>query len=149
MTAVNREPESAENSSWSSLVSGICIDAAQLLAHELKLAKLEVQSELRSVKASVGLLLLGLSIATVGLLLILVMLAYLLSANTTLPLWGSFGIIGAVTCLIGVGFVIWANSKKTEVDLIPQRAAEAVKEDIKWIRSSIKTSRIEKKPVPH
>ena len=73
---MNREPESAENSSWSSLVSGICIDAAQLLAHELELAKLEVQSEIRSVKASVGLLLLGLSIATVGLLLILVMLAY-------------------------------------------------------------------------
>ena len=149
MTTVNREPESAENSSWSSLVSGICIDAAQLLAHELELAKLEVQSEIRSVKASVGLLLLGLSIATVGLLLILVMLAYVLSANTTVPLWGSFGIIGTVTFLIGVGFVIWANSKKTEVDLIPQRAAEAVKEDLKWIRSSIKTSRIGKKPVPH
>jgi len=149
LTAVNREPESAENSSWSSLISGILIDAAQLLAHELELAKLEVQSEIRSVKASVGLLLLGLSIATVGLLLILVMLAYVLSANTTVPLWGSFGIIGTMTFLIGVGFVIWANSKKAEVDLIPQRAAEAVKEDIKWIRSSIKTSRIGKKPVPH
>ena len=149
MTAVNREPESAENSSWSSLVSGICIDAAQLLGHELELAKLEVQSEIRSVKASVGRLLLGLSIATVGLLLILVMLAYVLSANTTVPLWGSFGIIGTVTVLIGAGFVIGANSKKAEVDLIPQRAAEAVKEDIKWIRSSIKTSRIGKKPVPH
>ena len=82
-------------------------------------------------------------------LLILVMMAYLLSANTTVPLWGSFGIIGTVTFLIGVGFVIWANSKKPEVDLIPQQAAEAVKEDIKWIRSSLKTSRIGKKPVPH
>lgn len=146
---MNRAPESAETASWSSLISGIFIDAAQLLAYELELAKLEVQSEIRSVKVSVGLLLLGLSIATIGLLLILVMAAYLVSANTTVPLWGSFGIIGAVTFLIGVGFVIWANSKKAEVDLIPQRAAGAVKEDIKWIRSSIKTSRIGKKPAPH
>jgi Putative Actinobacterial Holin-X, holin superfamily III len=149
LTAVNRELEKTENSSWSGLITGICIDAAQLLAHELELAKLEMQSEIRSVKASIGFLLLGLSIATIGLLLILVMLAYLLSANTGVPLWGSFGIIGIVTFLSGVGFVIWANSKKAEVDLIPQRAAEAVKEDIKWIRSSIKTSRTGKKPVPH
>ena len=72
-----------------------------------------------------------------------------MDATTIVPLWGCFGIIGGVSLLIGAAFLVWGISRKSDVDLIPQRAAEAVKEDIKWISSSIKISRIEQKPAPH
>ncbi len=56
--------------------------------------------------------------------------------------WGTF--------LVGGGLVIVAKVKNTRVDFIPQRSAEAVKEDFEWISSSInKTSKSGNKPAQH
>lgn len=134
------EIHSAEDSSWSELLSGIVSDVAQLFAHEIELAKLELKEDIRATKAFVGFLVVGASIAAMGFFMILVMLAYLLNAKTILPLWGCFGIVGGGTFLVGAAFLMWSNHKKATVDFIPQRATEAVKEDIGWISSSIRTS---------
>jgi len=73
----------------------------------------------------------------------LLMAAFLLNAATKLPLWACFGIIGGVTFLMGGALVIAAKVKNVKIDFIPQRTAEAVKEDFEWISSSIKTSKSE------
>jgi len=146
---MSKEPHSVENASWSGLVSGIVIDTAQLFAHELELAKLELQEDIRNTKVFIGFLLFGLAIASMGFLMILMLFAYLINATTIIPLWGCFGIVGGITLLIGAAFLVWGINRKPDIDLIPQRAAEAVKEDIEWISSSIKTSRIAKKHAPH
>ena len=136
-----REIQTEADSSWSALLSGIVNDVAQLFAQEIELAKLEVREDIRAATAFIGLLVLGGSIAAMGFFMILIMFAYLLNANTTVPLWGCFGVVGGITSLVGVGLLIWSNHKKADVDFIPQRATEAVKEDIGWISSSIKTSK--------
>jgi len=147
---VRRETPTVDDSSWSALVGGIFTDIAHLVASELEIAKHEVREEIRSAKTFFALLVLGLWVAGMGLFMILMMLAYLLNKNTVVPLWGCFGIVGGTTFLVGAGFLFWANNKKRGIDhLIPQRAAEAVKEDIGWIRSSIKTSRIGSKLEQH
>jgi hypothetical protein len=138
---VARAIQTEADSSWSALLSGIVNDVAQLFAQEIELAKLEVREDIRAAKAFIGLLVLGGSIAAMGFFMILIMFAYLLNANTIVPLWGCFGIVGGITSLGGVGLLIWSNHKKADVDFIPQRATEAVKEDIGWISSSIKTSK--------
>ena len=146
---MRKESLSAEPPSWSALISGIFIDAAQLFAHELELAKIELREDIRSAKTFIGFFLVGLAIAAIGLFMVLMMLAYLMDATTIVPLWGCFGIIGGIALLIGAAFLIWGINRKPDIDLFPQRAAGAVKEDIQWISSLIKTSKIEQKPAPH
>ena len=140
--------DNALNSSLSALVSGIFIDAARLFALELDLAKVDVWEDIRNAKEFFTLLMLGLTVAAIGLGMVLVMAALLVSVGTALPLWACFGIIGGITFLIGAAFIARANAKKAHVDFIPQRIAEAVKEDIQWINSSIKTLKNGKKLEP-
>jgi len=145
----SREDSHALNSSWSELVSGILVDAAKLLAQELELAKLELQEDLRRTTAYFALMIFGGSIAAMGLLMLLLMAAFLLNADIKLPLWVCFGIIGGVTFLVGGGLMIAAKIRNAKIDFIPQRSAEAVKEDFEWISSSIKTSKNENRPAQH
>jgi Putative Actinobacterial Holin-X, holin superfamily III len=133
------EPHAMENPSWSELLSGIVNDAAQLFAQEVQLVKLEIVEDIRATKTFVVLLALGGFIAAMGAFMILLMVAYLLNETTVLPLWGSFGVVGGIALLVGLGFLLWANHKKSDVAFVPQRATEAIKEDIGWIRSSLKT----------
>ena len=143
------EDISAANSSWSELVSGIFIDVAKLLGHELELAKLELQEDIQRTKAYFAFLIFGGAIAAMGLLMMLIMAALLLNAGLKLPLWACFGIVGGLTFLGGGLLVVEAKTKNGKVDFIPQRSAEAIKEDFKWISSSIKTSKIGNKLGPH
>ena len=135
------EPHSMENSSWSELLSGIVNDVAQLFAREVELAKLEIFEDIRATKAFVVLLAVGGLIAAMGGFMILLMFAYLLNETTVLPLWGSFGVVGGIALLLGLGLLLWANHKKSDVDFVPQRATKAIKEDIGWIKSSLRISR--------
>jgi hypothetical protein len=77
------------------------------------------------------------------------MAAFLLNADIKPPLWACFGIIGGVTFFVGGALVIAAKVKNTKVDFVPQRSAEAIKEDFQWISSSIKASKSENKPAQH
>jgi len=144
-----KDSENATRTSLSALVSGIFTDAARLISLELDLARIDVWEDIRRAQEFFTLLLLGLTIAALGLAMLLVMAVFLVNVATALPLWACFGIIGGITFVLGAAFLMWANSKKAGVDFIPQRIAEAVKQDIQWISSSIKTSRIGKKPEPH
>ena len=81
-----REDRLVLNSSWSDLLSGIFIDVAKLVPQELELAKLKLQEELRQAKAYFVLVILGGFIAAMGLLMMLLMAAFLLNAATKLPL---------------------------------------------------------------
>ena len=146
---IPREDSRVANPSWSDLLSGIFIDVAKLFAQELELAKLELQEDLRRTKAYFALLILGGSVAAMGLLMMLLMGAFLLNADIKLPLWACFGVIGGVTFLVGGALVIAAKVENTKVDFVPQRSAEAVKEDFEWISSSIKTSKSGNKPAQY
>jgi len=124
-------------------------DAAKLLAQELELAKLELQQDIERTKAYIALLMIGGALATMGLVFLLVMAAFLLNAGTRLPLWACFGIIGGVIFVLGAVLLVTAKTKNARIDFIPQRSAEAIKEDFECISSSIKTSKSANRPAPH
>ena len=135
--------------SWSALVGGIVNDATQLFAQELQLAKLEIKEDVRAAKAFLISLLIGLTIALIGVVMLFVMFVYLIYENSRLPLWACYGIIAGAAIIIGGVLILIAKRKTTNVDFIPQRATEAVKEDIGWISSSIKTSSSANRHAPH
>lgn len=81
--------------SFISLLGGIANDARQLLLHEVALAKLEVQYELRQAKTAAIALGIGIVIVAMGGVLLMLMLVQVLAAFTVVPLWGAMASWGA------------------------------------------------------
>lgn len=122
------------------LLSGIISDMRNLVVQELRLAKLEIGEDLRRVKAAVAVLAIGGAILALGAVLLILMLVHLLDAVTELPLWGAYGIVAAVMLAIGIGILIAGKKKAEQVGLVPQETAEAIKEDVGWIKAHMKSN---------
>jgi len=127
--------------SLASLIGGVVNDAKDLLLHELTIAKLEMQSELHKAKEAAVSFAVGAGIAVVGGLLLILMLVHLLAALTTIPLWGCYGIIGAL--LLGVGLVLLLRGKHTaeQIDEILPQTATTLKENAQWLKEQTTSNR--------
>lgn len=122
------------------LISGIFRDAQTLIAKEITAAKLEFKQEIsKAVKAGVSLGV-GAFLLIVGFVLLSLMLVFLLSAYTPVPIWGSFGIIGLVYCVIGAILAMAGKRKVSEVKPIPQEALQETKEDVRYIADHASSS---------
>lgn len=128
-----------DHGSLSDLVAGIITDATQLFRKEVDLAKIEIRNDLQNLKALLTGIAIGAILVVMGMGILCVALALALVAYTPLPQWACFGVVGVVLLVAGVCFIIAVN-RRNKFDLIPQRAVEAVKEDIGWITSTIRTS---------
>ncbi len=128
-----------DQGSWSDLVAGIVTDATQLFRKEVELAQIEIRNDLLNIKALLTGLAIGALLAVLGVVLLSVALALALFAYTTLPQWLCFGVVGGALLVSGVCFIATV-SRKNKFHFVPQRAVEAVKEDIGWIKSTIRTS---------
>jgi len=127
--------------SLASLIGGVVNDAKDLLLHELTIAKLEMQSELHKTKEAAVSFAVGAGIAVVGGLLLILMLVHLLAALTTIPLWGCYGIIGAL--LLGVGLVLLSRGKHTteQIDEVLPQTATTLKENAQWLKEQTTSNR--------
>ena len=132
-------PSRPTQETWSELVAGIVDDATHLFRKELELAKLEIRNDLKNLKSLLTGIAIGVIFMLLGISILCVALALALFAYTTLPQWACFGLVGVVMLVAGRCFIL-AGTRKNKFDLIPQRTVEAVKEDIGWIKSTIKTS---------
>ena len=128
-----------EHGRWSDLVAGIVTDATHLFRKELELAQIEIRNDLGNLKALIKGIAIGAIFVVLGMSILCIALALALFAYTTLPQWACFGVVGAVLLGAGLCFIV-VGTRKNKFDLIPQRTVEAVKEDIGWIKSTIKTS---------
>ena len=128
-----------EQGRWSDLVAGIVTDATHLFRKELELAQIEIRNDLGNLKALIKGIAIGAIFVVLGMSILCIALALALFAYTTLPQWACFGVVGAVLLGAGLCFIV-VGTRKNKFDLIPQRTVEAVKEDIGWIKSTIKTS---------
>ena len=133
--------ETKATTEYASLLGGIVTDAKDLLLHELTLAKLEMQSELRKTKDAAISFVIGAGIVVGGGFLLLFMVVYLLAALTTLPLWGCFGIVGIV--LLGVGLVLLSRGKHTaeQIDAGLPQTATTLKENAQWLKEQTTSHR--------
>jgi len=107
--------------SWASLLTGIADEAKELLLQELALTKLEVRYEL--VKAKSAAISIGIAIGTIAIggMLLALMLVYGLAAQTAVPLWGCYGIVGGVITAIGATGLVLARSSAVKLDVTPRR----------------------------
>jgi len=108
--------------SWASLLTGIAAEAKELLLQEVALAKLEIRYEI--VKARSAAISLGIAIGTVaiGVMLLALTAVHGLAAQSAIPLWGCYGIVGGVITAIGAAGLVFARSKAVTLDVTPRRS---------------------------
>jgi hypothetical protein len=103
------------------LVSDIVRDVRELIVDGATLTKLEVQDELGKAKTAAIEVGSGAVVLGVGVLLLLLMIVHLLAALTPIPLWGCYGIVGAVLVIIGGVLLVTGKSTVTHVGEVRRR----------------------------
>jgi hypothetical protein len=119
--------------SFVSLLGGIANDATELLLREVALTKLEVQYELRKAKTAAIALGIGIGTIAMGGILLMLMLVHMLAALTVVPLWGCYGIVGSALVVLGGVLLAAGKTKAEELDVVPQRTVERIKESAQWL----------------
>jgi hypothetical protein len=103
---------------------------------ELALARRELADELRKAKQALISLGIGVGVLAIGGLLLIFMLVHLLSSVVpAIPLWGSYGIVGGLLIAAGAALLLRAKSKAEDIHVVPERTAETMKENVKWIKN--------------
>jgi len=128
-------PESSSGPSLTALVAGIVSDLQNLLRQELQLARTEVRQEWDKTKTAAGSMAAAAGLGAVAGLLLCLMVVSILHELAGLPWWGSFGIVGGVLALFSLLLFAVGRAKASEVQVIPPKTAENLKEDVQWIRN--------------
>jgi uncharacterized membrane protein YidH (DUF202 family) len=97
------------------LVSDIVRDVRDLIVDGATLTKLEVQDELGKAKTAAIEVGSGAVVLGVGVLLLVLMIVHLIAAVTPIPLWGSYGIVGAI--LVVIGGILFATGKSNATNV--------------------------------
>jgi uncharacterized membrane protein YqjE len=132
-THVQHEQDLAQPS-FAGLVSGIVADAQDLVKQQLTLFQVEVKNDTRRTIAALVPLVIGGVVSLLAAAILCVMLAHLIHAMwpTTIPLWGGFGIVGAVLAVAGGALVCWGRARFSEFSPLPDQTVEGLKETVQW-----------------
>jgi len=111
------------------LLGGIIEDAQGLFRNQLDLFRAEIEDDLRQTKEAGGAMAIGALVLLLGGIFLGLMAVYLLSwLFPELPLWGSFGIVGAALAIVGVAFLLTGKRKFASFNPLPDKSVEALKE---------------------
>lgn len=131
----NAHHVSAEEQSVSTLVLRAVTDTSDLVASEIKLAKLELQQSVSETRDGLMNVARGALVAFSGFLVLLAAATFGLS-NWVEP-WLAALIIGGVTLVIGF-IMISSGKKKTAVEsYTPQKTTEAMRKDRDMIKGAL------------
>jgi hypothetical protein len=133
--------------SVAALLGGIVNDVKALLVQELALAKLEVQDTLGKAKTAAVALGIGMGVVAIGGVLLMLMLVQVLAAYTKLPLWGCYGVVGGVLVVLGGVLLAMGKRQAEEIDVVPQRTLETIKENVQWLTEQTTSNRRSTIPV--
>jgi hypothetical protein len=117
---------------FTTLVTGILNDAQELFRQQVALVRSEVQEDFRKTKEAAIPLGIGVWLAVLGSILLSITAALGL-AETGLPLWACFAIVGLVVSLAGGGLFFAGKKKMESFNPLPDKSAEALKENLEWI----------------
>jgi uncharacterized membrane protein YqjE len=139
-----------DQASTVSLVQGIVGDIGELIKHEVRYARAEFQSDLGKMKTAAAILFTGVAAGFVGLVLFALMAVYGLHYSTLpadavvkagVPLWASYGIVGAIFVVVG-GVLGWVGADRLgRVNPLPDKTLQNVQKDVSWIANQTANSK--------
>jgi hypothetical protein len=118
--------------SLSELMSGIVNDAHTLLNQQLTLFKQEMRQDFQQAREAAQFMGTAVALLAVGGFLLCFMLVYLLQELTHLPLWASFGIVGAALSVIGGGLVFLGREQMRSASPVAEKTTQALEENLEW-----------------
>lgn len=123
--------------SIASLVTGLVEDLRRLFAQEVQLARHEMQHELG--KLIKGAMHAGIAIvlAMLSTLFLLMAVIHLLHFYSGLPLWACYGIVGLLAAAGGAAVFARLIAIGSTLRLWPFRTFYSLKEDAKWIKEQL------------
>jgi len=134
-----------DEASMAGLLRGIINDVGDLIRQEIRFARTEIKSDVRKTTRACAVLALGAGAASLGVVLVALMLVHLIhalssSAGTTdaaaIPLWGCYGIVAAVFLVVGAGLGFVGYQSLQKLNPLPDETAKSVKENVEWIMNS-------------
>jgi len=129
--ATNAGPDSS--ASVARLVSGIVKDIQDLTRQQLALFKQEVADDFRKTREVAVAWALALGGVIIGVLMLAVALAELLTWGTPLPRWACYGIVAVAAAVLGAG-LFYAGKKKLEsFNPLPDQSVQALKENVQCL----------------
>jgi hypothetical protein len=134
------EHTTPSRSRWRDLIGGILRDVKSLLRQEVQLFKDEMKLEISRAGRAATKFLIGAALGILGLLFLLLMLVHGLHEWTVLPLWASYGLVGALVG-IGLALLIRAQSFAGRVQAAPHRTLYSMKENVQWIKERMMLKR--------
>lgn len=121
--------------SLGALLGDLAHESSTLVRQEMTLAKTEMTQKVTHAAENIGVLLLGGSIANAGLVVLLLGLAYALSAYV--PLWASALFFGVAAMAIGV----WMGQRGLEalgrMNAVPQKTVDTLKDNARWAKEQL------------
>jgi Putative Actinobacterial Holin-X, holin superfamily III len=115
------------------LLNGIITDAQKLIKQQLTLLRHEVKEDLHKTKEAGLSLISGTMIVLVGCILLSFMLVELLAWTApALPLWVSYGTVGAPITVLGVALFCAGVRKLNSINPLPDQTVQALKETVRW-----------------
>jgi len=122
------------SNSTTSVVSDIVSDLQQLLSQQLNMFQAEIRSDVAKFQQAAYPVACGLATMLVGAMVLSVALAYFLNWMwPQLPLWGAFAIVGALVTAIGVGLYSVGKTQLDSLHPLPEKSAQALKENLQWL----------------
>jgi len=133
----NKAGAAGTSASAPSLVADILRDAQELIGQQLAMFKSEMKEDMARTKQALYPMAIRLGVGAVALIHLSLMLVYLIhwaaGGDPHLPLWGAFGIVGAILALAGVGLYFAGQQRLQSFNPLPDKAAGALKENLQWL----------------
>jgi len=129
---------SNQESSVTSLITGIFDDAQKLLKQQVALAKVEIKEEVGKAKKAAASMAIGMGVAFIGAILLAQMCVELLHwFFPEAQLWVCFGIVGLVITGIGIGLLYAGKETAEDIHVVPEQTVDTMKENVQWIKKQM------------
>jgi len=127
-----------------SLLKGIVNDFRDLIKQQFHFATTELKTDLRKTGQASRLLAVGVGMATLGVVVLTLMLVHLLHWLTLpaavdaagLPLWACYGIVGGLILAAGAFAILKGKEKFDSFNPLPDQTLQTMKENLEWKTNS-------------
>ena len=132
----DRETALPNTRSFAEIIQQIAVNIGEIIRSEVRLAKVELRDSALKASLSAGTLVAGAVLAFFALGFLL--LTILFALRLVLPAWFAALIVCIGSAIVAVVLVAAGLEALKRVNVLPEKTAANVKEDVRWMRQQIR-----------